>query len=129
MKKTILITIISLLLLGFATTMVSADPNPGRMVPFFGDHFKLTDAQKNEMMPLVSEMNDLHEKMFEVQKKMIQKQVEFGNITQAEADQRIAWMQEHQGEGPGMMGDGPDRVREHGMDRGPGMMNDCPINQ
>lgn len=123
MKKTILLTVMGLLMLAFAATMASAGPNPGKMCPF-GNQPKLTDAQKEEMAPLVNEMNDLHAKMFEVHKAMIQKQVGFGNMTQAQADECIARMQEHKGpghDGPGMMGKG------HGMGRGPDM-DGCPMN-
>lgn len=128
MKKTILLTVMGLLMLALAATMVSAGPNPGKMCPF-GNQPALTDAQKEEMAPLVTEMNDLHVKMFEVHKAMIQKQVDFGNLTQAQADECITMMQEHKGpgNGPGMMGKGHDRGPGHGMGRG--MMNDCPINQ
>ena len=130
MKKTILITVVSLLMLAFAATMVSAGPNSGRMCPF-GNQPNLTDAQKEEMAPLVTEMNDLHGKMFEVHKAMIQKQVSFGNMTQADADACIAGMQEHRGpgHGPGMMGKGHDVGRGHGMGMGRGMMDGCPMNQ
>lgn len=131
MKKTIILTLMGLLMLAFATAMVSAGPNPGHMSPFWNQP-TLTDAQKEEMTPLVNEMNDLHAKMFEVHKAMIQKQVDFGNMTQAEADNCIAMMQEHKGpgNGPGMMGKGHDMERRHGgMGRGYGMMNDCPMNQ
>lgn len=113
MKKTILVTVVGLLMLAFAATMVSAGPNPGRMHPFMGQQANLTDAQKQEMAPLFDKMKDLHLQMAEVQKEMMQKQVSFGNMTQEEADQHIARMQERMEKGarPGMMG------------RGPGMMN------
>lgn len=67
-------------------------------------------------------MTDLRKQMFEVRKQVIQKQVEFGNLTQEQANERIAWMQERidQGfAGPGMMGRGPGMMRGgHGF--GPG---------
>lgn len=111
MKKTILVTMTALLLLAFAATMVSAGPNPDRVHPFWGSQAKLTDAQKAEMTPYFDKMKDLRLQMFEVRKEMIQKQVEFGNITQEEADQHIARMQERmengQQRGFGKMGRGP----------------------
>lgn len=129
MKKTILVTMVGLLMLAFAATMVSAGPNPGKMCPFPGNQATLTDAQKEELAPLCNEMKDLHGKMGEVHKQMIQKQVSFGNMTQAEADEHIARMEERKGNGPSpdMMGKG--HGKGHGMGMGHGMMNDCPINK
>lgn len=112
MKKTILITVVGLLMLVLAASMVSAGPNPGGMGgmhSFMGQQANLTDTQKQEVAPLLDKMKDLHLQMFAVQKEMIQKQVSFGNMTQAEADQHIARMQERMEQGPGMMG------RGHGM--------------
>lgn len=135
MKKTILITMVGLLMLAFAATMVSAGPNPGKMCPG-GNQINLTDAQKEEMAPLMTEMTDLHAKMFEVHKAMIQKQVSFGNMTQAEADECIAMMEAHKGmgKGPGMMmgkghgmGHGPEMMGK--MGQGHEMMKDCPMGQ
>lgn len=120
MKKTILITVVSLLLLAFAATMVSAGANPDRMHPFWGNQANLTDAQKGEMAPYFDKMKDLRQQMVEVRKEMIQKQVGFGYITQEEADQHIARMQERMEKGPG---------RGFGkMGRGPGG-NGCPMSQ
>lgn len=131
MKKTILITLVGLLMLAFATAMVSAGPSSGnKMCAGPGNQPRLTDAQQEEMTPLFNEMNDLHLKMVEVRKAMIQKQVSFGNMTQEEADQCIARMEEHKGRGPGpdMMGPGPGMEHGgHGM--GHGMMKDCPTDQ
>lgn len=130
MKKTILVTVVALLMLALAATMVSAGPNPGQR-HLMGNPPNFTDAQKAEMEPLMNEMNDLRGKMFEVHKAMIQKQVSFGYMTQADADACIARMEEHKDHGPGMMGmgNGSDMKRGHGMGRGHGMMNDCPMNQ
>lgn len=128
MKKTMLVTVVALLMLAFAATMVSAGPNPGRMHPM-GNPTNWTDAQKAEMAPLLNEMNDLRGKMFEVHKAMIQKQVSFGYITQEDADACIARMEDNRGRGPGMMGNGHGMKRGHGMGHGHGMMNDCPFNQ
>ncbi len=125
MKKTILIAVVALLMVAFAATMVSAGPNTGRM-PFAGGQNNYTDAQKAEMAPYFSKMNDLHLQMIEVRKEMIQKQVSFGYLTQEQADQHIARMQERieQGQGSGnMMGRGFGK-----MGRGPSG-NGCPFNQ
>lgn len=129
MKKTMLVTVVALLMLAFAATMVSAGPNPGRMSPMGGNPPNWTDAQKAEMEPLMTEMNDLRGKMVEVHKAMIQKQVSFGYMTQEDADACIARMEGYRGRGPGMMGNGHDMKRGHGMGAGHGMMNDCPMNQ
>ncbi len=123
MKKTVLFTLVGLLMLAFAATMVSAGPNPGRMHPFGGQQANLTDAQKEEMAPLVAKMKDLHQQMFEVKKEMIQKQVSFGNLTQEQADQHIAKMQEMQqrmekGPRPDGMGMGMGRGHGRGMMHG-----------
>ncbi len=120
MKKTILVTVVGLLVLAFAVTMVSAGPSPDRMHSFWGSQAKLTDAQKAEMTPYFDKMKDLRLQMFEVKKEMMQKQVEFGNITQEEADQHITRMQERMEKGP---------ERGFGkMGRGPGG-NGCPMSQ
>lgn len=125
MKKTVIVTLVSLLVLAIAVSMVSAATTttpPGNFPPFARGPAALTDAQKQELAPLFNQMNDLRKQMFEVQKQVIQKQVSFGNLTQEQADQRIAWMQQRMenGFGPGMMGRGP------GWGRGPGMMRGGP---
>lgn len=106
MKKTILLSVIGLLVLTIAISMVSAAATPVKLPPYLAN---LTDAQKQEMAPLFNQMNDLRNQMFSTQKQIIQKQVEFGNLTQEQADQRIAWMKERMenGFGPGMMSRGP----------------------
>lgn len=93
MKKTwsIVTSLALLLVLSFAVTMVTAAP---QSTPFFHNQANLTDAQKAELAPLVTQMTDLRKQMFEVRKQMLQKQVEFGNLTQEQADQRITRMQQ-----------------------------------
>ncbi len=124
MKKTIALTVVGLLVLAIAVSVVSAaaTATPTGNFPPWSPYQKLTDAQKQELAPLFNQMNDLRKQLFEVQKKVIQKQVEFGNLTQEQADQRIAWMQQRQesGFGSGMMGRGP------GWEKGPGMMRGGP---
>jgi hypothetical protein len=123
MKKTITITIVGLLVLGFAVTMVSAaTTNTPANFPPWARYQGLTETQQQELAPLFNQMNDLRKQMFDVQKQVIQKQVEFGNLTQEQANQRIDWMKQRQenGFGPGMMGRGP------GGGRGPGMMRGGP---
>lgn len=116
MKKALAGTLVGLLVLAFAVSLVSAAGSPVKVPPCLSN---LTDAQKQEITPLLNQMNDLKMQMLGIQKQMIQKQVEFGNLTQEQANQRIAWMKERleKGYGPGigMMGRGPG-----GMGRGPG---------
>jgi len=115
MKKTILVTVVSLLVLAFAVAMVSAATPTTNSPPFAQNRANLTDAQKQELAPMFSQMTDLRKQMFEVQKQIIQKQVSFGNLTQEQADQRITWMQQRIDQGfsggPGMMGRGPGMMR------------------
>lgn len=113
MKKSLLIALVGLLVLAFAASMVYA-ATPTNVPPFARNQANLTDAQKQELAPQFNQMTDLRKQMFEVRKQVIQKQVEFGNLTQEQADQRIVWMQERidQGfAGSGMMGRGPGMMR------------------
>jgi peptidoglycan hydrolase CwlO-like protein len=117
MKKTVLITVVSLLVLVLAVAMVSAASPANNFPPFAQSRANLTDAQKQELVPLFNQMTDLRKQMFEVQKQVIQKQVSFGNLTQEQADQRITWMQQRidQGfSGTGIMGRGPGMMRGSG---------------
>lgn len=117
MKKNLFIAVVSLLVLAFAVSLVNAATPANVPPPFARNQANLTDAQKQELAPLFSQMTDLRKQMGEVQKQIIQKQVAFGNLPQEQADQRIAWMQQRaeNGFGPGMMGRGPGMMR-----RGPG---------
>lgn len=111
MKKTIAyITIAALVLVVAASLVVSAAPPqtpPGPRGPQ-GQAVTLTDAQKQELAPL-------HDKMFETRKQIMQKYVDWGYVTQEQADQRAAWMKERHDR---MVKDGFGP----GMGRGPGMM-------
>lgn len=122
MKKSLLIAVVGLLVLAFAASMVYA-ATPTNVPPFARNQANLTDAQRQELAPLFNQMNDIGKQMFEVRKQVIQKQVEFGNLTQEQAEQRIAWMKERleNNSGPGMMGRGPGMMRGgHGHGFGPG---------
>ncbi|MDR7867547.1 MAG: YckD family protein [Sporomusaceae bacterium] len=114
MKKTIAyVTLVAMVLVVAASLVVSAapaqNPPPGPQ----RQAITLTDDQKKELAPL-------YDKMFETRKEIMQKYVDFGYMTQEQADQRAAWMKERmsQGYGPGMMGKGFGRG--HGMGKGPG---------
>lgn len=99
-----LVALIALLALAFAVSLVSAAP------PVVPQTVTLTDAQKQELVPLYNQM-------IEIRKQILQKFVADGVMTQADADQRVTWMQEHMNDRMqnGMIG-GP------GMGRAPGMM-------
>jgi len=124
MKKTILISLIALLALAFAVSLVSAAPPVVKQAQPCAQSVTLTDAQKQELVPLFNQMMD-------IKKQILQKYVADGAITQAEADQRASWMQERMNNrmqngivgGPGM-GRGPGMGAGHG--RGTG---DCPRGQ
>jgi len=107
MKKTFALTTLALVVLIIAGTLAYAatpqqTPSPGQYQPP-----TLTDAQKQELAPL-------YDQMLETQKKITQKYVDFGYITQWQADQRAAFMKDRMQSrqqqgfiGPGMMGGGP----------------------
>ena len=108
MKKTMLVALIALLALAFAASLVSAAPPA--MQPPYSKVVTLTDAQKQELVPLYNQM-------MELRKQILQKFVADGVMTQADADQRAAWMQERMNQ---RMQDG--MVGNPGMGRGHGMM-------
>jgi peptidoglycan hydrolase CwlO-like protein len=123
MKKTIILTVGLLVVLAIAVSAVSAATSstfPNNLPPW-SRYNALTDAQKQELAPLFNQMNDLQKQMFEVQKQVIQKQVEFGNLTQQQAEQIIAWRKQRMesGFGPGMMGRGPGFGPRFGPGFGP----------
>ncbi|MDT8900012.1 YckD family protein [Anaeroselena agilis] len=113
MKKTIAyVTLAAMVLVVAASLVASAAP---AQTPPFGQQrqaITLTDDQKKELAPL-------YDQLFETRKAIMQKYVDFGYMTQEQADQRIAWMKDRmsQGYGPGMMGRGFGRGH---WGRGPG---------
>jgi len=135
MKKTIAIALSALLVLAFAVSLVNAAPpavQPQQVAP---QAVTLTDAQKQELVPLYNQM-------MEIRKQILQKYVADGVMTQADADQRIARMQEHMnyrlqnglvggpgmGRGHGMMGPGPGQGKCPGYGNGP-MMQQQPATK
>lgn len=109
MKKALLLTLVGLLVLAFAVSLVSA-ATPAQPPRANAQQVTLTDAQKQELQPLFNQM-------MEIKKQILQKLVADGAITQADADQRAAWMQERMNY---RMQNGI--VGGHGLGRGPGMM-------
>ncbi|MDR3564524.1 MAG: DUF2680 domain-containing protein [Negativicutes bacterium] len=115
MKKSIAFATIALAIMIVAGTLAYAAvpqqaPPPGQYQPP-----TLTETQKQELAPL-------YDQMLETQKKLMQKYVDYGYITQWQADQRAAFMKDRMQNrlqqgfiGPGMMGGGSDM-----MGRGPG---------
>ena len=97
MKKTSLYIIIGLLVLAFGASMVyaatgdNAQTGPKQRGQFGqqgqGQHAMLTDQQRQEMAPLYAQMLD-------VKKQILQKRVEFGQITPLQADYRATVMQQ-----------------------------------
>lgn len=92
MKKTIaFVTLAAMVLVITASLAVAAPPQtpppgPGAYGPA-AQVTPLTDEQKKEMEPLYNQM-------FETKKQMLQKYVEFGRLTQEQADQRLSWMKD-----------------------------------
>ncbi|MDT8900311.1 DUF2680 domain-containing protein [Anaeroselena agilis] len=132
MKKALLLTVVGLLALTFAASLVwAAAPTPQPTQPY-AQQVNLTDAQKQELVPLFNQM-------MEIKKQILQKFVADGVMTQTDADQRAAWMQERMnyrmqngivggpgmGRGPGMMGPGQGR----GPGYGPRWQQQQPANQ
>jgi hypothetical protein len=115
MKKTIALATVAVMVLLIAGAIVYAaapeQATPGRYQPP-----TLTDSQKQELAPL-------YQQALDTQKQVLQKYVDFGYITQWQADQQAAMMKDRmdqrlqQGFIPGMMGP----RHGHGMmGKGPG---------
>ena len=88
MKKTTKVITVALVVIALGVAVVSAAPGFGPMwagAP--GQNVTLTDAQKQELVPIYNQM-------FELRKQMIQKYVGFGALTQEQADWRIGAMKE-----------------------------------
>lgn len=113
MKKTIVFVTFAAMVLVIAASFVNAaptqtpSPGPRANCPGF-QATPLTGDQKQQMEPLYNQM-------LETKKQMLQKYVEFGQLTQEQADQRLAWMKERMANrmqygacqgGPGMKGFG-----------------------
>lgn len=120
MKKIASFALIGILVLSLASAVALAAPegppnHPGMFcLPFgpAGHEANLTDEQKAQIAIWQKEM-------FEHKKQVLQKEVEWGWITQAQADEHIAFMEQRQQEGTPAMGMG--HRHRHGMGPGPGM--------
>ncbi len=126
MKKTVAyVTLVAMVLVVAASLVASAAPGQNPPLGPQRQAITLTDEQKKELAPL-------YEKMFETRKAIMQKYVDFGYMTQEQADQRAAWMKERmsQGYGPGMMGKGFGRGPGFGQGwRGPCFQQQPAANQ
>ncbi|MDT8901424.1 DUF2680 domain-containing protein [Anaeroselena agilis] len=125
MKKTSLFVAVVLVVVSFSGLVVAApaqDPAQSGgnwYCPNYGQNYNnLTDDQKAQIAAWQQQSLDQR-------KQVLQKQVEWGWITQSQADQQISWMQQHiadsaYGHGPmGMMG-GYGMSGGHGMGHGGG---------
>jgi len=109
MKKTMSVVLVALLVLAFAVSMVNAAPPATQSSQIAPQAVTLTDSQKQELVPLFNQM-------MEIKKQILQKYVADGVMTQADADQRIARMQERMNDRMqnGFVG-GPGKGKGHGM--------------
>lgn len=106
MKKIFLAVFAVLLVVSFGTLTAFAQPQfmgqtgAKGYCPYYGQSANnLTDEQKNQIA-------DWHKQRLEQRKEMLAKQVEWGWITQEQADQQILWMEQRMANGvtgPGMM--------------------------
>lgn len=122
MKKVALLTFVTLLVVSFAASAFAAPaPAPNNWYcPYYGQYYNnLTDEQKEQVATW-------HKQAIEQRKQMLQQQVQWNWISQAQADQQIAWMEQGVANGTlacGMMGG--HNMGGHnmgGMMMGPGMM-------
>ncbi|MDT8900142.1 DUF2680 domain-containing protein [Anaeroselena agilis] len=119
MKKVSMFAIVALLILSFTASAFAAPaPAPAQnnwYCPYYGQYYNnLTDQQKEQIATW-------HKQSIEQRKQMLQQQVQWGWITQAQADQQITWMEQGVANGTlacGMMGG----HNMGGMMMGPGMM-------
>lgn len=119
MKKVALLTFVTLLVVSFAASAFAAPasaPAPNNWYcPYYGQSYNnLTDEQKEQI-------STWHKQAIEQRKQMLQQQVQWGWISQAQADQQIAWMEQGVTNGTlacGMMGG----HNMGGMMMGSGMM-------
>ena len=119
MKKVSMLFVVGLLVLGLSGSVVAAAPvapnQTGWNCPYWGQQqANLTEAQKQDLIAYQNQV-------LESKKQLMQKQVDLGWTTQAQADQYIAAMSQHMVNGTAYgcgMGGGM-----HGGMMGGGMMN------
>lgn len=128
MKKSTMVCLIAVLVLSLAGAVALAAPGanpglPGSFCPAFGangQQINLTDEQK-------AQIETWHKERIEHRKQVLQKQVEWGWLTQEQADQQISFMEQRNKDGNFGMGMGPGRGHGMGYGRGMGpMQGGCP---
>ena len=103
MVKKAALVVATVLVLGLMASVVSADPGDeapasaapapapgGWYCPNYGPYYantQLTDEQK-------AQISEWQKQMLEQREQILKKQVEWGWITQAQADQQIAWLKQ-----------------------------------
>ena len=123
MKKTMVVALIALAMLSFGGLAVAAPQGPGSAqdnwyCPYYGQNINnLTDDQKAQLAAW-------QQQAFDQRKEILQKQVEWGWITQAQADQQISWMEQRLADGTYGHGHGPKGMGGFGM-MGPGGGQGC----
>lgn len=112
MKKVTLFALVALLVVSFSGLAIAAPvqgpaQTPGNLYcPYYGQYYNdLNDDQK-------AQIATWHQQRLDQRKQMLQKQVEWGYMTQAQADQQFSWMEQQMANGSygcgpmGMMGNG-----------------------
>lgn len=115
MKKVTLLALITLLMVSFSALALAA-PAQGPVqgagnwyCSYYGQYYNnLTDDQQ-------AQADTWHQRMLDQRKQMLQKQVESGYMTQAQADQQFSWMEQQ-------MSNGAYGCGAMGMQGGKGMM-------
>lgn len=103
MKKTFLVLLMLPLSVFWGGNIVSADADDQTgYCPYIQQATNLTDEQKQQITSWQSQVVDNRKQVFN-------KQIEWGWITQAQADQQISNMQQWRKNGYGMWRDGPGR--------------------
>ena len=124
MKKVSMLFVVGLLVLGLSGSVVAAAPvapnQTGWNCPYWGQQqANLTEAQKQDLIAYQNQV-------LESKKQLMQKQVDLGWTTQAQADQYIAAMSQHMVNGTAYgcgMGGGMHGGMMGGGMMGGGMMN------
>ena len=109
MKKVTLLALIALLVVSFSALAFAA-PSQGSVqgggnwyCPYYGQYYNnLTDDQK-------AQVAIWQQQMLDQRKQMLQKQVEWGYMTQVQADQQSSWLEQQMANGT--YGNGPMGMR------------------
>lgn len=99
MKKVTLFALVALLVVSFSGLAMAAPAQgpaqtPGNWYcPYYGQYYNnMTDEQK-------AQVATWHQQTLDQRKQMLQKQVEWGYMTQAQADQQFSWMEQQMANG------------------------------